>query len=1041
MKPDDSAVYISLPTAPTPSNRFISGIYVAWDMRWVICIVLALCFVIACFAMTGTTASTYSPPAPSALTHRAAIRIDGNAGFNAANGVTGGDGSALTPWIIENFEINGTANGTCIYIGNTTEHFIVRNCTLHDADGGDATPFWMNASVMLFNVVNGTLHNNTLNNSMYGLYLYNNCVNNTITWNNVSRNRDTGMWLDAGSDNNDINNNSVSYNGLLGTWIYSGIYIYSGTGNNLTDNQVYNNSRYGIFLYSTSNNNITDCSDYNNADAGIYLYLHSNYNIVTRCNVSNNLYGVRISTSSNNSVYHNDFINNTNQAYSNNIFNLWHNGYPSGGNYWDDYTGNDIMNGPGQNISGSDGIGDTPYTNIVGGIGANDTYPLMNPFNWTAPVDAVPPRAVSWGPVGNDVQPGTIFIQWNESMNWTSVEAAFGYTDGTVNYTSANGNWTHDLAFNSTFTPAQQLDYETTYWVTMNSTACDFAGNRLDQDGNGTGGQWPSDVLRWNFTTTDRAPYVISTVPADGQIDVDPNKPIRILFSERMNTSSVELGFSYTDGTETWNDAHGLSYWNAPMTEFTFSPAEPLGLNQTFNVTLDGTMVRDYGGKALEGGNFTWDFRTWLEPPAPHIIDTYPLAGSFNVNVNTYINVAFDTEMDPASMDIAFSYTDGTTVYDTGNGTADWFSENSLFSFQPTERLRFDTTYTVRVTSNATSVYGKKLDGNDNGIPDVNDDFVFAFTTTPEPPVVISHYPEANQMEVPISIPAIYINFSKVMSLTSVTNAVSISPSTPFTPSFSGAGMNLTLVLGAQLQDGTQYRVTVLGTATDLTGIKLDGNSDGWAGDKFSFSFFTTGVLLPVEPHVISWFPATNETGVPVDTFIGIAFNVAMNRTSVQEAFTFGNESTNLNGTFLWQSNNKALKFYPTEQLSYNMTYSVMLLGTARSEDGQLLVNATTWHFTTAMETAPTNWTDWIFYGAIIFLTMVVAVLYMANRSLRRDLKRTRVKLKRLKREMGIKDEEPDKQPPEQGETEVIPPESAEPVPESETEVAQENPE
>ena len=57
--------------------------------------------------------------------------------------------------------------------------------------------------------------------------------------------------------------------------------------------------------------------------------------------------------------------------------NTWHNGYPSGGNYWDDYTGVDNFKGPNQILPGSDGIGDTPYAIPFGN---EDRYPLMKPW-------------------------------------------------------------------------------------------------------------------------------------------------------------------------------------------------------------------------------------------------------------------------------------------------------------------------------------------------------------------------------------------------------------------------------------------------------------------------------------------------------------------------------------------------------------------------------------------------------------------------------------------------------------------------------------
>jgi hypothetical protein len=57
--------------------------------------------------------------------------------------------------------------------------------------------------------------------------------------------------------------------------------------------------------------------------------------------------------------------------------NTWDNGYPSGGNYWSDYTGSDAKSGPNQDQSGSDGIGDTPR---VIDFYNKDNYPLMEPW-------------------------------------------------------------------------------------------------------------------------------------------------------------------------------------------------------------------------------------------------------------------------------------------------------------------------------------------------------------------------------------------------------------------------------------------------------------------------------------------------------------------------------------------------------------------------------------------------------------------------------------------------------------------------------------
>ena len=88
--------------------------------------------------------------------------------------------------------------------------------------------------------------------------------------------------------------------------------------------------------------------------------------------------GIKIyQNSDNNYLYHNNLINNNPNA--NDVrTNTWDNNYPSGGNYWDDYTGIDLYHGANQDILGADNIGDTPY-DVPGGSN-QDRYPLMHPW-------------------------------------------------------------------------------------------------------------------------------------------------------------------------------------------------------------------------------------------------------------------------------------------------------------------------------------------------------------------------------------------------------------------------------------------------------------------------------------------------------------------------------------------------------------------------------------------------------------------------------------------------------------------------------------
>jgi parallel beta-helix repeat protein len=204
----------------------------------------------------------------------------------------------------------------------------------------------------------------------YGIYLYRFSENNTIVVNNLINNS-YGIEIEA--DDNNVVSNIITASNVTGIWI-----VALSDHNNIIGNHV-TNSTNGIVIEGSYNNRIFGNSITKN-NCGIDLRGSYSYdNVIYSNNITNNNYGIYSwGSASNNLIYHNNFVNNTGPAYnSQSSMNVWDDGYPSGGNYWSDYTGLDLYSGPYQNETGSDCLGDMPNV-----IDANnqDRYPLMAPF-------------------------------------------------------------------------------------------------------------------------------------------------------------------------------------------------------------------------------------------------------------------------------------------------------------------------------------------------------------------------------------------------------------------------------------------------------------------------------------------------------------------------------------------------------------------------------------------------------------------------------------------------------------------------------------
>lgn len=233
---------------------------------------------------------------------------------------------------------------------------------------------------LLVNVRNSTIQNLNVTKNDIGIEIRGSTGN--IVGGNVAMKNWHGIDLTGGSHNN------VSGNTLIrNSW---GIYLFSDY-NVLTGNIATNNAGAGIRLDASYNNFLAgNTLMYNGAGAptfngGISLTISANNTIVNNL-IANNAIGILVTCRSDNKIYHNNLIENKNQTLIFNTMNLWDDGYPSGGNYWSDYNGTDLFSGPFQNITGSDGIGDTPYIIIVPfnmSEDNQDCYPLMKPLGLT----------------------------------------------------------------------------------------------------------------------------------------------------------------------------------------------------------------------------------------------------------------------------------------------------------------------------------------------------------------------------------------------------------------------------------------------------------------------------------------------------------------------------------------------------------------------------------------------------------------------------------------------------------------------------------
>lgn len=248
-------------------------------------------------------------------------------------------------------------DGTRI-IGNWDQNYlrpITITCSGVTVTGFSIVDSW--AGICIDQASYCTISGNKIINNHYGIMLTS-ASDNTIT-ENIIESAKSGA---CGIELTDASNNVIKANQI--TAIAAGVAI--------EDTALFPIQAITSQNNSILNNTVTHCSG-----AAVSFRL-TKENVLAGNTISNSAIGLSLGWTENNTVYHNNFVDNGEQVpggpeptwwASNEIYYStcdWDNGKE--GNFWSNYTGID---------ANQDGIGDTPH---VINEKNTDNFPLMNPF-------------------------------------------------------------------------------------------------------------------------------------------------------------------------------------------------------------------------------------------------------------------------------------------------------------------------------------------------------------------------------------------------------------------------------------------------------------------------------------------------------------------------------------------------------------------------------------------------------------------------------------------------------------------------------------
>lgn len=416
---------------------------------------------------------------------------------------------------------------------------------------------------------------------------------------------------------------------------------------------------------------------------------------------------------------------------------------------------------------------------------------------------------------GQALDPGApVELVFDRPMDRASVAAALtvaGVT-GTVEWPDAR---------TVRFVPAAPLKRAATYEVLLRETAKSADGMPL------------AAPVRFRFATAGFL-EVGQVIPADGAADVQPYSTITVFFNRPVvPLTAIETQANLPQPLTFDPPIAGRGEWlNTAI--YTFIPSAPLAGGATYTGRIAAGLT-DVTGNPLQS-EYTWRFTV----ARPQVVTVAPFDGATLVPLQPSITVRFNVPVDPASARAAFRLRspDGADI------PGDLQVTGETLVFTPSQRLEYDTRYTVEAAASLTGISG--------GLG-LASDFRATFQTVPRLRILGT---DPRDGERDARRGGLTIRFNAPVDPDTVMPNVAISPQQTQVYTYFNAYDN-TFVVGFDSRPSTEYTVTIGPGIADPYGNRT--------GQSLTVRFRTAPLepwVYPLTPGFITTFDASRPSRI-----------------------------------------------------------------------------------------------------------------------------------------------------------------------------------